>query len=30
MARNVKCCICKKEIKKDDAYMFTYTSQSGK
>ena len=30
MARTVKCCICKKEIKKDDAYMFTYTSQSGK
>lgn len=30
MARNVKCCICKKEIKKDDAYMFIYTSQSGK
>ena len=30
MARTVKCYICKKEIKKDDAYMFTYTSQSGK
>ena len=30
MARTVKCCICKKEIKKDDAYMFVYTSQSGK
>ena len=30
MARTVKCCICKKEIKKDDAYMFIYTSQSGK
>ena len=30
MARTVKCCIYKKEIKKDDAYMFTYTSKNGK
>ena len=30
MARNVKCCICKKDLNKEDAYMFTYTSQSGK
>ena len=30
MARTVKCCICKKDLKKEDAYMFTYTSQSGK
>lgn len=30
MARAVKCYICKKEINKEDAYMFTYTSQSGK
>lgn len=30
MARTVKCYICKKDLKKEDAYMFTYTSQSGK
>jgi hypothetical protein len=30
MARTVKCCICKKDLKKEDAYMFIYTSQSGK
>ena len=30
MARTVKCYICKKEIKKDDAYIFTYTSKNGK
>ena len=30
MARNVKCYICKKDLNKEDAYMFTYTSQSGK
>lgn len=30
MARTVKCYICKKEIKKEDAFMFIYTSQSGK
>ena len=30
MARTVKCYICKKEINKEDAYMFSYTSQSGK
>ena len=30
MARTVKCCICKKDLKKEEAYMFTYTSQSGK
>ena len=30
MARNVKCCICKKDLNKEEAYMFTYTSQSGK
>ena len=29
MARNVKCYICKKDLNKEDAYMFTYTSQSG-
>ena len=30
MARTVKCYICKKDLNKEDAYMFTYTSQSGK
>ena len=30
MARTVKCYICKKEINKEDAYMFTYTSKNGK
>ena len=25
-----KCCICKKDLKKEDAYIFTYTSKSGK
>ena len=30
MARTVKCCICKKEINKEDAYIFTYTSKNGK
>lgn len=30
MARTVKCYICKKEIKKEDAYIFTYTSKNGK
>ena len=30
MARTVKCYICKKEINKENAYTFTYTSQSGK
>ena len=30
MARTVKCYICKKDLNKEEAYMFTYTSQSGK
>ena len=30
MAKTVKCYICKKEIKKEDAYIFTYTSKNGK
>ena len=30
MARTVKCYICKKEINKEDAYIFTYTSKNGK
>ena len=30
MARTVKCYICKKDLKKEDAYMFTYTSKNGK
>ena len=30
MARTIKCYICKKDLNKEDAYMFTYTSQSGK
>ncbi len=30
MGRTVKCYICKKDLNKEDAYMFTYTSQSGK
>lgn len=30
MGRTVKCYICKKEINKEDAYVWTYTSQSGK
>ncbi len=25
-----KCCICKKDLKKEEAYMFTYTSKNGK
>ena len=25
-----KCCICKKDLKKEDAYIFTYTSKNGK
>ena len=30
MGRTVKCYICKKDLKKEEAYMFIYTSQSGK
>ena len=30
MAKTVKCYICKKDLKKEEAYMFIYTSQSGK
>ena len=30
MARTVKCYFCKKDLKKEEAYMFTYTSKNGK